>query len=59
MTKEAYGRVVVKNMELENIQITNRGLKMQRNTLVEEHDKITKHILIIEKDWEFILLIQV
>lgn len=59
MTNEAYGRVVAKNIELEDIQIANRSLKSQRNALAEEFDKLTKDVLIVEKEWEFLLLIQV
>lgn len=59
MTNEAYGRVVAKNIELEDIQIANRSLKLQRNALAEEFDKLTKDVLIVEKEWEFLLLIQV
>lgn len=59
MTNEAYGHVVKQNIQLEIILNANCELKLKRDALAEEFEKLTKDILIIEKDWEFLLLIQV
>lgn len=59
MTDDAYGKVVAKNIRLEEIQIVNKSLKIEKEALTEDFDKLTKDILIIEKHWEFLLLIQV
>lgn len=59
MTNEAYGKVVAKNIRLEEIQTANKSLKIEKAALTEDFDKLTKDILIIEKHWEFLLLIQV
>lgn len=51
--------VVDKNIELEEVQCANKSLRINQNALTEDFDKLTKDILIIEKEWEFLLLIQV
>lgn len=59
MTNEAYGKVVAKNIRLEEFQAVNKSLKIKKEALAEEFDKLTKDVLIIERNWEFLLLIQV
>lgn len=59
MANDAYGKVVERNTKLDDLQGMNKSLRVQLTALNEEFDKLTKDILIIESDWEFLLLLQV
>lgn len=59
MTNEVYGHVVQKNTELAAVQLENKKLRSTRDELTELCDKLSKDILISEREWEFLLLIQV
>lgn len=59
MATIAYGKVVERNINLEDIQCANKSLRIKLNALTNEFDKLTKDILIVEKDWELLTLIQV
>lgn len=57
--EEAYNKVIEKNKQLESFERINYKLKDELEQLREDHDKLSKDILLSETEWEFLIKIQV
>lgn len=58
-TQEAYNKVIEKNNALQPIQTKNKELKNEKQASMEKYDKLNKDILLTEKEFDFLLRIQV
>lgn len=58
-TEHAYNEAIELSRSLQNIQRKNQILRNRRETLLESYDKLTKDILLSERQWDFLLRIQV
>lgn len=57
--EDAYNKIIEKNKILHDLNCEIDRMKKQRDCLIETYDKLTKDILLSERQWDFLLRIQV
>lgn len=58
-TEHAYNEAIEQSRALQHIQHKNQILRNRREILLESYDKLSKDILLSERQWDFLLRIQV